>query len=187
MAKKTELGTRIPKDLQGRYDQVAALLKEFSKEYLNEEYEVLFLQALTKLCRKRPSPIANGRARTWAAGIAYAVGSVNFIFDRSNKYYLSAQDLANAFGLSKSTASSKGAEIKKMLKMSPWDSEWFLPSKMEENPLVWMVSVNGFVVDARRLSLEDQIFCYQKGLIPYVPALNSGSVEDPEDQEKTDK
>ncbi len=171
MAKKTAAGTWIPKDLQDRYDQIAAWLKEFSEEYLSEEYYELFLQVLTKLCRKRPTPIVKGRAVTWAAGIAYAAGSVNFIFDRSNKFYMSAQDLADAFGISKSTASNKGAEIRKLLKMSCWNSEWVLPSKMEDNPLIWMVSVNGLAVDARWLPLPEQIICYQKGLIPYVPAL----------------
>lgn len=38
------------------------------------------------------------------------------------------------------------------------------------NPLIWMLEVNGFTVDARHLPLEVQDIAYAKGLIPYVPA-----------------
>ena len=137
----------------------------------HEEYKELCLQALTKLCRKRSSPIASGRPATWASGIIYAVGSCNFLFDRSQPIHMTGQEIAEGIGLSKSTISNKAAEIKKLLKMSQWSSEWVLPSKQEDNPLIWMVSVNGFVMDARSLPLEDQRVCFQKGLIPYVPAL----------------
>jgi len=36
-----------------------------------------------------------------------------------------------------------------------------------------MVQLDGFVVDIRKYPLELQIQAYNKGLIPYVPALNS--------------
>ena len=36
--------------------------------------------------------------------------------------------------------------------------------------MVWMVQVNGFVVDVRGMPIEVQQIAYQKGLIPYVPA-----------------
>jgi hypothetical protein len=36
--------------------------------------------------------------------------------------------------------------------------------------MAWMISVNGFIVDARRLSREIQEVAYEKGLIPYIPA-----------------
>jgi hypothetical protein len=37
--------------------------------------------------------------------------------------------------------------------------------------MIWYVSLNGMAVDARMLPLEMQIYCAEKGLIPYVPAL----------------
>ena len=56
-----------------------------------------------KLARKRPSPLQSGRAETWAGGVLWALGQVNFLFDRSTEPYLTHDDLADAFGLSKST------------------------------------------------------------------------------------
>ena len=49
----------------------------------DDDFKPLCLKALAKLCRKRPSPLVSGKARTWAAGIVYAIGQQNFIFDRS--------------------------------------------------------------------------------------------------------
>ncbi len=34
------------------------------------------------LSRKRPSPLSTGRERSWAVGIIYALGQVNFLFDK---------------------------------------------------------------------------------------------------------
>ncbi len=161
----------VPKQMQGTYDKIAALLIDFSKEHLNDEYEALCLHALEKLCRKRPSPLASGRANSWAAGIVYSIGKNNFIFDRSQKIHLSGKEIGEGFGVAASTAAAKAAEIQKALKIRMYDAEWCLPSMVKDNPMIWIVSVNGLAVDARHLPLEYQVACYEKGLIPYIPAL----------------
>ena len=43
------------------------------------------------------------------------------------------------------------------------------PQQMGDNPLVWMIMVDGFVVDVRRMSRAVQEIAYEKGLIPYIP------------------
>lgn len=159
----------VPKAMQGKYDEIAAILIPYCDENLNEEYKELCLHALEKLCRKRPSPLVSGRAKTWAAGIIYAIGSNNFIFDRSQAVHMTAGELVEPLGISKSTASNKAAEIKKMLKINYSDSEWVLRSEMESNPMLWYVMMDGLIVDARTLPLDLQIYCAQRGLIPYVP------------------
>ena len=70
-----------------------------------------------------------------------------------------------------------------MLKMSHFSAEWSLPSKMDKNPLIWMVNVNGLPMDARYLPIELQQLCYEKGLIPYVPALREQEKDTPEDED----
>ncbi|MBQ8160273.1 MAG: hypothetical protein IJ083_05925 [Clostridia bacterium] len=161
----------VPKTMQDKYDEISAILIPYCDEHLSEEYKELCLKALEKLCRKRPSPLSSGRANTWAAGIVYAIGSNNWIFDRSQDIHMTASELVAPFGLSKNTVASKAAEIKKMLKIGLSNAEWSLPSMMDTNPMIWTVSVDGFLLDARYLPLQLQILCYQKGLIPYVPAL----------------
>ena len=139
---------KIPRDLQKTYDEISKLLIDYSAEYLNKEYEGLCLNALEKLCHKRPSPLKSGRSNTWAAGIVYAIAP---------------------FGVATSTASSKAAIIRKLLKIDYLHAEWCLPSEIAANPMLWMVSINGLYYDARMLSVEIQKTCYEKGLIPYIP------------------
>jgi hypothetical protein len=45
-----------------------------------------------------------------------------------------------------------------------------LPSRVDQNPLVWMAEVNGVLVDLRDMPRELQVIAYEKGMIPYVPA-----------------
>lgn len=168
---------KIPKEMQSTYDAISQLLIDYSAEYLNKEYEELCLHALEKLCRKRPSPLKSGRSNMWAAGIVYAVGSNNFIFDKSQPIHMTAKELVEPFGVAPSTAASKAAAIKKMLKIDYFHSEWCLPLMVEDNPMLWMVSIDGFPLDARMLPVEMQVVCYEKGLIPYVPAYKDQDIE----------
>ena len=55
-------------------------------------------------------------------------------------------------------------------KITPLDPRWTLPSKLYDNPLVWMVLVDGFMVDIRKARLELQKEAFRLGLIPFVPA-----------------
>lgn len=159
----------IPKSMKQKYDEIALLITEFCEKKLNEEYKEICLRLLEKLCRKRPSPLLTGRARTWAAGIVYAIGANNFIFDKSQEIYMTAGEIAEAFGLSASTAGNKAAEIRKYVDISYFTPEWMLQEHTENNPMTWMVEVNGLIVDARRLPIGLQRQAYEKGLIPYIP------------------
>ncbi|MBQ9065483.1 MAG: hypothetical protein IJ123_08560 [Blautia sp.] len=161
----------VPKALQAKYDELAAIIEPYCDEYMNEEYKALCLHALEKLCRKRPSPLTSGRANTWAAGIIYAIAQNNYIFDKSQPVHMNAEELVEPLGLAKSTAANKAAEIRKLLKIDHFNAEWVLASDVEKNPMLWYVEINGLLVDARRLPLEIQVECARRGLIPYVPSL----------------
>lgn len=168
----------VPKAMQEKYDEISSILIPYCDKYLSPEYKELCLHALEKLCRKRPSPLNSGRTKTWAASIVYAIGQNNFIFDKNQPVHVqNAAQLCEPFGVSKSTAANKAVEIRKMLKINYGNSEWILPSSVDDNPLVWMVEKNGLAVDARWLPLEEQIICWQKGLIPYVPAYKKAQEE----------
>jgi hypothetical protein len=54
-------------------------IAEFCAEHLDEEYAQVGHRLAAKLARKRPSPLLRGDRRIWAAGIAYAVGQVDFL------------------------------------------------------------------------------------------------------------
>lgn len=165
----------LPKNMQAKYDELASLIEPYCEKYLNAEYKELCLHAVEKLCRKRPSPLAAGRAKTWAAGIIYAVAQNNWIFDKNQPIHMTADELVEPLGVAKTTAASKAAEIRKMLKIDHFNAEWILASDMENNAMLWYVLINGLPIDARTLPIEAQIYCAERGLIPYVPALRDRS------------
>jgi hypothetical protein len=130
----------------------------------------LNLKLAEKLGRKRPSPLLHGSPNAWASGIVRAVGGVNFLHDKSQTPYMRSTDIDHYLGTSPSSGAAKLAAIRKMLKIYQLDPNWTLPSRVEDNPIVWMIQVNGFMVDVRHAPREVQEIAFNKGLIPYIPA-----------------
>ena len=161
----------VPKAMRDIYEEIAPLICEFCDDHLDEAYKVICLRLLEKLCRKRPSPLLHGRHNTWAAGIVYAIATLNFIFDRENPHYMPADAIAAEFDLAAGTVGNKAADIRRLINLSPMDSDWMIPAYLVNNPLVWMVSVNGFLVDVRDMPKEVQRIAFDKGLIPFLPDL----------------
>ena len=160
---------RVPAALQERYDAIVALTDACCQAHLTEEYRDLCRRLTAKLCRKRPSPLVTGQAKTWACGIVYALGRVNFLFDPSQTPSLRADALCAHFGLSASTGSAKSKAILDLLKSGQMDPHWTLPSRLANNPMAWMIQVNGFLMDARQAPREIQEEAFRRGLIPFLP------------------
>jgi len=116
------------------------------------------------------SPALRGKPESWAAGIVYALGQVNFLTDPSQEPHRTSRQVAEGFGVSVSNMQAKGAIIRNALDLMPFDPAWTLESLMEDNPLIWMLKVNGVLVDIRHAPREAQAAAYEQGLIPYIPA-----------------
>jgi len=71
-----------------------------------------------------------------------------------------------AFGVAESTGQGKSKAIRDLLKIRTFDPQWTLPSRMNENPMAWMIEIHGFLVDARYLKREFQVEALRKGLDP---------------------
>jgi hypothetical protein len=146
----------------------------FCKEFLNDEYAELCRKLATALARKRPSPLLQGKLETWACGVVRTIGWVNYLDDRSRKPHLKLPFIDKAFGVAESTGQGKSKLIRKMFKIRNFDPKWTLPSRMDDTPMVWMLSVNGFLMDIRNAPREAQVVAFEKGLIPYIPADRAG-------------
>jgi hypothetical protein len=168
---KPETSLSVPTHMQFTYDDIVELSDNYCAKKLNEEYAQLCRQAIAALCRKRPSPLDRGSDSAWACGVIYAIGSANFLFDKASTPYATGQDLANAFGVSKSTAASKAKQIRDWLKISYFSHQWTLPSRLADSPMAWMISLDGFIVDARNLPRDIQEAAYKKGFIPFIPFI----------------
>jgi hypothetical protein len=160
----------VPSAMQRVYAGVAALTNSFCQQHLNDEYATLCRELAAALARKRPSPLGRGKPEIWACGIAYALGTVNFLFDKSQTPHMRAAELCAAFGVSQSSGANKAKEIRDLFGMFQFDPRWCLPSLVGENPMVWMLEVDGLIVDVRDMPREVQEMAYQQGLIPYIPA-----------------
>jgi hypothetical protein len=102
--------------------------------------------------------------------IVRTVGWVNFLHDQTQTPHMRLSDVDAGFGVSESSGAAKLAAIRTMLRIHRLDPNWSLPSRLEDNPLVWMLEVNGFMMDVRHAPREDQEIAFNKGLIPYIPA-----------------
>ncbi|MBA4379252.1 MAG: hypothetical protein C0393_00920 [Anaerolinea sp.] len=161
---------KVPESMQAIFNEIVAISDDFCKQHLNEEYAELARQMAATLARKRPSPLVNGRANSWAAGIIYTLGQVNFLFDKSQSPHMRADELCKRIGVSQQTAGGRAQKIREMLDIIPMHPNWCLPALVDQNPMIWILSVNGYMVDVRGMPREVQEIAYDKGLIPYIPA-----------------
>ena len=102
----------VPSVAQPTYDAVTALTDSFSSEHLGDEYRNLARAVTAALCRKRACPLAFGRPRTWACGIIYVLGQLNFLADKSSEPFMTLADVCAAFGVSQSAASAKARRFR---------------------------------------------------------------------------
>ncbi|MBF0236144.1 MAG: plasmid pRiA4b ORF-3 family protein [SAR324 cluster bacterium] len=168
MAKKTK-SEKVPPQMLFIFEDIVKMTDEFSKTHLNEEYAQLIRYATAALCRKKPSPLNSGTIHAWASGITHAIGMINFLFDPSQDPHIGANDLYKWFGISASTGVSKSKIVRDLLKMRQFDPDWSRPSQLDKNPMAWMITLDGFIIDARHVSRDIQEIAYAKGLIPYIP------------------
>jgi hypothetical protein len=164
----------VPRAVRAEVDEIVAVTDAFCEEHLDTEYAALCRKLAAKLARKRPSPLARGDLRIWSAGIVHTVGTVNFLFDRSQSPHLSAEQLANLLAVSKSTMASKSLHIRRLLEISRLDVDYCRRELLERHPLAWLIEVDGFVVDARWMPPAVQAEAVERGLIPPLPAPESG-------------
>ena len=163
------MNEKVPKKLQARFLEITSIIDKVCREHLNDEYAEMSQKMAGALARKRPSPLESGRANTWACGIVYTVGFVNFLFDKSFPPYMNAEDLCTVFRVAKSTGYNKSKTIRDLFNIMQFDPNWTLPSLMDQNPMAWMISVNSLMIDARHAPRYIQEEAYRKGLIPYLP------------------
>ena len=175
-----DLVADVPETCAARFTDLVRLTDAFCDAHLNAEYKDLCREMAVAVCQKG-SPVLKGKTAGWAAGIVYALGRVNFLDDPSQTPHMKSKDIAGGFGVSMATMQAKAKVIREGLDLVPFHPDWCLPSKMDDNPLVWTLEVNGFLMDIRMAPREAQVVAYEKGLIPYIPAdRKEATKDDPE-------
>lgn len=161
---------KVQSSVNDKYSDIVALTDKYSAKFLTGEYAEYCRSLADSLKEQNESPITKGKVSVWACGIIHALGMVNFLFDKNSALSIKASDLYRYFSISSSTGSAKSKLIRDMFDMFPLDPNWTLPSRLESNPLIWMLSVNGMTVDIRDMPIEAQEQAYNMGLIPFIPS-----------------
>jgi hypothetical protein len=163
-------GSRVPEALRALHSAITAVTSSACAKHLDSEFAELASELVAALARKRPSPLLHGRPGTWAAGSLLTLARTNFLFDKTVIPHCTPAELAQACGVSSSSAAAKARVIEDTLGIIPMDPRWTPPSRLAENPIVWLIEVNGVVLDARTLPREVQEQALRLGLIPFLPS-----------------
>jgi len=133
-------------EIKNREKELLELTGTFCAQKLDNEYFQLCEKLVKKLGRKRDVPFKSGKIEIWAAAVVYAIGSINFLFDKSFEPYLTPEQISEHFGTKKSTVSNKARQIKDIFDMWHFSPEFSTQHMTESNPFNDMVMVDGFIV-----------------------------------------
>lgn len=159
----------VPAEFWQAYLELVSLTDEFCNERLDTEYQELCRELAIRLCQPG-TPVARGKRTSWASGIVYTIGWVNFFSDPNSEPYLRSEEIAEWFAVSVGTMQSKSRMIREGLRIISLDPEFTHSSRLDDNPLVWMVELtNGIIIDIRYAPRNAQETAYEHGLIPYIP------------------
>ncbi len=104
-------------DKKERVIEIQTMLNSFCEKYLNEELEGYAIRLCDELSRKRKINIIRGKKEIWAASIIYVISRLNFLFDKENENYITA-DIICDFFLKKSTIGNKATQIERFCNLT---------------------------------------------------------------------
>ena len=130
------MNTPLSDKAKQKIKDIRKLVKDVCQKHLDKEYAEVSANMLDELATLRPGPFEDrAKAKSWAAGIVYAVAQVNFLSDPSFEPYMKMSDLAKLFNVGQETASTKAKIIWDMLDIIMLDPRWTVASLQNENPI----------------------------------------------------
>lgn len=149
--RKTSSADSYKRQVNLRAQELIQMTDAFAKARLDEDYRQLCEKLILKMARKRQVPFLSGRPEIWAAAVVYAIGSINFLFDKSFKPYVNGEDIARFFNASVSTVGQKAGKIRQMFKMDYYDPEFSTQHMHEGNPMAgFAVTQDGYILKIPR-------------------------------------
>ena len=136
--------------------EIKELMAPLAIEYMDEETYGCALKLLSKLTRKRTVDITKGKKEIWAGAIIYVIARLNFMFDKKQDYWMTADEIAGFFSISKSTVSQKATLIEKLCSIGMLDEE-FRREKIAKG-FSFQILASGFIVPTNNGDVEDYKF-----------------------------
>jgi hypothetical protein len=127
-------------------EKILDLVRSFCSKKLDEDYSDLAERLTLKLGRKRTNLLSTGKPEVWAAGIIHALGTINFLFDKSFEPFVSVDEINEHFGTNKSTTGNKSKQIREMFKMNHFNDEFSTRKMKDDSPFNNLVMVDGLIV-----------------------------------------
>lgn len=171
-----DLLVRVPKSLRDQFSEIVALIDRYCAAHLNAEYRDLCRACAADACAAGVS-FGSGKAAGWVAGVVSAVAYANFLgSDPSRPFHTTPGEMAKRAGVSPATMQTKSKAIRDALGIDRLDPRYCTQQLNDDNPFIWLLLVNGLVVDIRQAPRNVQEAAFRQGLIPYVPADGPPSI-----------
>jgi hypothetical protein len=143
-----------------RTKEIIELVRSFGTRYLNEELTACTRRLCIALAQNRKLTITRGKKEIWAASIVYVIARANFLFDKENENFLTADVICDFFGTNKTTTANKATVIEKTLNISHADKRFCTEEIIDS--LSFVMTKDGFilpkkVVESKIESLVDEV------------------------------
>lgn len=132
------------------------LTGNFCAQKLNQEYFELCEKLIKKMGRKREVPFKRGKLEIWAAAVIQAIGSINFLFDKSFEPYIASKQVNEFFETKATTVSNKARIIKDMFELWYYSPEFSTSKMVQDNPFNNLVMLDDLFVPLDTLPLDIQ-------------------------------
>lgn len=103
-------------------DKIIDLITEFSDKYLDDELKSLNIKLAHKLSEN--VSFTTDEPELWAAGIIYAIGQLNFLFDWEIKPVIDRDEIPYYFLVESRKVSLKARDIRRLLNLKLGDKEF---------------------------------------------------------------
>jgi tetratricopeptide (TPR) repeat protein len=143
-------------DIKQKEKKLIEMVEGFTKKHVDNEYKELCIKLVKKLGRKHDVPFKRGKLEIWDSAVVYAIGQINFLFDKDFEPYVSPDEICDYFSTKKSTVADKAKKIRDMFKMGYYDEEFSTEDMLRDNPYNDLaMTEDGFIVPKSMLVKEE--------------------------------
>jgi len=116
---------------QSRLNEIQKIFHSYCKKHLDDEYLHLCNTLFNDLLEADEEIFNRGKVSIWAATIVWAIGSVNFLGDKSFDPSASLSDVCNYFKVNTSTVGQKSSKIREWLNIDQFNEDY----QREDSPI----------------------------------------------------
>lgn len=105
-------------------EEIIQMIGEFCDECLDDEFKDLSVRLAYRLADTEGVSFDSDKAENWACGIIYAVGQLNFLFERVFEPYIDRDELCYYFSTKRTKINNKARDIRRLLDLKLGNEEF---------------------------------------------------------------